>query len=96
MMISRSRVARTAAGLAAVAATLLVSPGPAQAFSSPAPRWDPIYSEGPFGSQEECLRIRDEFRAIGYVTGKCGYRDLSGTVNDGWYFNHAGTPPRPE
>ncbi|WP_416902426.1 hypothetical protein [Micromonospora echinospora] len=69
--------------------------GPVQASSSPTPVVQDTYWEGPHGSHAECLVVRQEFHAIGWLVGHCTYRDLSGTADDGWYFKYAEPLLRP-
>ncbi len=43
---------------------------------------------GPYATYESCNAERIDF-ANTYITQACQYRDLSGTLNDGWYFKYA-------
>jgi hypothetical protein len=43
---------------------------------------------GPYSTQATRNTERAEF-ANTYITQSCQYRDLTGTLNDGWYFKYA-------
>jgi hypothetical protein len=42
---------------------------------------------GPHATFEACDAERIEFSNT-YITQACQYRDLTGTLNDGWYFRY--------
>ncbi|SCF49674.1 hypothetical protein GA0070216_1371 [Micromonospora matsumotoense] len=74
----KKRLALTVAAITAVATLTLGSPAYALLWI-----W-----VGPYPAKAACDVERAEF-ANTYITQQCLYRDLTGTLNDGWYFKYA-------